>query len=274
MCGGYSATAKDAPAPAAPFPRAGQMLENPASLDDPPLTAGARTMPPAVRGVAEMEESVWFSAGQLVFLGAAIQTLAMLFRDQVALRITYIVGGAIWIFYYLFALSSPLWEAALASFALTLATFYGLLGLLVGRSKLIIPDHLMGLYHTMGGLAPGEFRALMRAGQRKTVESAEVLTHEGAVPDKLYFVESGGVRAQKNSHEFALPPEVFIGEVAFMTGQPASATIELAAGAQLVEWDAADLKRRMRRNPRLRQALEARIARDMADKVARAVNHL
>ncbi|MFB9148614.1 cyclic nucleotide-binding domain-containing protein [Roseovarius ramblicola] len=217
-------------------------------------------------------EGGWFSGEQLVLLGAVVQTMAMLFRHQVILRVTFITGAAIYIAFYLVVLPTPLWEAAFASLAMATATFYGLVVLLVSRSKLIIPGSLMDLYHTIGGMEPGEFRSLMRSAARRGVETTETLTHEGEVPEKLYFIESGGMWAEKNSQDFTLPPEVFIGEVAFLTGKPASATVRVAPGARLVEWDAATLKRRIQRNSRVRLALEARIAEDLAGKVTRAVN--
>jgi hypothetical protein len=214
-----------------------------------------------------------FSAEQLVLVGAAVQTAAMLFRHQVILRITFIIGSAIYVCFYLVVLPYPLWEAAIASITMALATFYGLAVILVSRSRLIVPKHLTDLYDRIGGMEPGDFRALMRASalRRETTET-KTLTLEGVVPDKLYFVESGRMWAVKNAREFSLPPEVFIGEVAFLTGQPASATVRVAEGARLVEWDAETLKRRVQRNVRLRLALEARIAEDLAGKVARAVN--
>ena len=219
-----------------------------------------------------LAEEGWFSAGQLVLLGAAIQTMAMLFRHQITLRLTFIAGSAIYIYFYLLVLTTPLWEAALASLATAVAAFYGLIIILVSRSKLIIPERLRELYHTMGGMEPGEFRSLMQSSSRWTVETTEVLTREGEVPEKLYFIESGKMWAEKAASEFALPPEVFIGEVAFMTGNPASATVRVAPGARLVEWDVTELKRRLKRNPRVQLALEARIAEDLAGKVARAIN--
>ena len=217
-------------------------------------------------------EEGWFSAEQLVLLGAAIQTMAMLFRHQIILRITFIVGAAIYIYFYLLVLTTPLWEAAFASFAMALATFYGLVIILISRSKLIIPERLKELYHTMGDMEPGEFRSLMQSSSRRTVETPEVLTREGEVPEKLYFIESGKMWAEKKAHEFTLPPEVFIGEVAFLTGKPASATVRVAPGARLVEWDVTELKRRIKRNTRVQLALQARIAEDLAGKVARAIN--
>jgi len=213
-----------------------------------------------------------FSAEQLVLVGAVVQTMAMLFRHQIILRVTFIIGAAIYVCFYLLVLPYPLWEAAIASIAMALATFYGLVVILVSRSRLIIPDSLMDLYTTMGGMEPGEFRSLMRSSTRRATEATETLTQEGTVPDKLYFIEAGQMWAEKNARDFSLPPEVFIGEVAFLTGEPASATVRVATGARLVEWDAAALRRRIQRNTRVRLALEARIAEDLAGKVARAVN--
>lgn len=213
-----------------------------------------------------------FSAEKLVLVGAVVQTAAMLFRHQIILRVTFIIGAAIYVCFYLLILPYPLWEAAIASIAMALATFYGLVVILVSRSKLIIPASLMDLYTKMGGMEPGEFRSLMRSSARRVAETTETLTHEGEVPDRLYFIEAGRMWAEKNAREFSLPSEVFIGEVAFLTGQPASATVRVAAGTRIVEWDAATLKRRIQRNARVRLALEARIAEDLAGKVARAVN--
>jgi len=224
------------------------------------------------RGEIMFGEGGWFSGEQLVLVGAVVQTMAMLFRHQIVLRVTFIIGAAIYIAFYLLVLPAPLWEAAFASLAMATATFYGLVVILVSRSRLIIPSGLMDLYTTMGGMEPGEFRSLMRPAVRREAREKETLTLEGVVPDKLYFVESGSMWARKNAQTFSLPPEVFIGEVAFLTGQPASATVQVDPGARLVEWDAAILKHRIERNARVRLALEARIAEDLAGKVARAVN--
>jgi len=214
-----------------------------------------------------------FSAEQLVLVGAVVQTAAMLFRHQILLRVTFIIGAAIYVCFYLLVLPYPLWEAAIASIAMALATFYGLVVILVSRSRLVIPARLADLYDRLGGMEPGDFRALMRASaRRREAAETETLTIEGAVPDKLYFIESGRMWADKSAQRFTLPSEVFIGEVAFLTGQPASATVRVARGARLVEWDTETLKRRIQRNARLRLALEARIAEDLAGKVARAVN--
>ena len=51
----------------------------------------------------------------------------------------------------------------------------------------------------------------------------------------------------------------------------ASATSWVAAGAEIVEWNVADLRRHSARKPRFKLALEAMISKDLAAKVTYAV---
>jgi hypothetical protein len=211
----------------------------------------------------------------LIAVGAFFQTLAMLFRNQIVLRTMFIVGSSFYVTYYIHVLPTPLWEAATASIAMAATTAIGLISLLVGRSKAIIPKHLLDLYEHMGNIQPGEFRALMRCGARRTLDRQETLTVQGQTPTKLYYIEAGQIETVKNEHSFPLPTGIFIGEIAFMTGAPASATVHVAPGSRIVEWDSARLRRKARRKDKLRLALDARLAQDLANKVANAVgsNH-
>jgi len=165
----------------------------------------------------------------------------------------------------------PLWEAAAASIAMATSTAIGLVALLAGRSKALIPKDLMELYQQMGNIQPGEFRLLLKYGRRRQLHEREALTVQDQTLQKLYYIESGEIEAHKNGHVFTLPSGIFIGEIAFMTGAPASATIYISAGSGIVEWDSALLRKASERKDKLRLALDARLAQDLADKVANAV---
>lgn len=207
----------------------------------------------------------------LILAGAGLQTSAMLFRNQIILRTMFIVGGGCYVTYYVYAMPEPLWEAAAASIAMATSTAIGLIALLVGRSKAIIPKDLIGLYQQMGNIQPGEFRLLLKYGCRRQVHEREALTVQDEALQNLYFIESGEIEAHKNGHVFALPSGIFIGEIAFMTGAPASATIYISAGSEIIEWDSALLRKASKRKDKLRLALDARLAQDLAGKVANAI---
>lgn len=207
----------------------------------------------------------------VVLIGAALQISAMLFRNQIILRILFILGGACYIIFYVYVLPEPLWQAAVASIAIASTTAIGLVSILIGRSTAIIPKRLIGLYRQMGSIGPGEFRQLLKYGHRRRLERREALTVQGQTPHKLFFIESGKIEAHKNGHVFPLPSGIFIGEIAFLTEAPASATIYVSPGSDIVEWESARLRKRVERNEKLKIALDARLAKDLADKVTSAV---
>ena len=207
----------------------------------------------------------------IVIVGAALQISAMLFRNQIILRTLFILGGICYILFYIYGLPEPLWQAALATTSIASTTAIGLLSILIGRSTIIIPKDLIGLYKKMGGIRPGEFRQLLRYGERRRLETSENLTVQDQIPKKLYFIESGRIEAHKNGHVFSLPSGIFIGEIAFLTDVPASATIQVSAGSDIVEWDGTVLRKAVERNEKLKIALDARLATDLAAKVKSAV---
>ena len=214
----------------------------------------------------------FLAPSNLVLLAGGIQAAAMLFRNQIMLRCILILGTGLYIGYYLTIVAPPLYEAAFISVAIGLSTIYGLIRLLLDRSQILLKADMIPMYQAMGAIEPGQFRRLMRLGQCHRLTTETVLTQEGIIPDKLYFVTSGALVAEKGESIFILHGPMFIGEIAYITGTPASATIRASAGAELVEWKSDALQREARRKPALGLALEARLARDLAAKLVIAVS--
>lgn len=220
-----------------------------------------------------MEISASFlTSANLVLLAGGVQAIAMLFRNQVIMRCTLMIGTLLYVIYYLLGVSPPLYEAAVVSGMIGLSTLFGLVRLLLDRSQIMISADLIPIYQAMGGIQPGQFRQLMGLGQRRFLEADAVLTREGITPDNLYFVKSGTLLVEKGTSRFTLNAPMFIGEIAYMTGSPASATIRTGAGVELVEWNKNELRRVTQRKPNLGLALNARLANDLAAKVAAAVS--
>jgi len=207
--------------------------------------------------------------GNLVFIAAAAQVVGMLCRSQTLLRIFLLIGSSFYFLNYAFAAEEPLWQGMAASTAMSMANVYGLSMLLLSRSTRIIPAHQLELFRMLGGLQPGDFKALMRLGEVRTLQADEVLTVKSKVPDRLFYVIDGTVEIEKDAAPaFRISPRNFIGEVSLILGTPASATVRAPAGTRVVEWPRDRLVREMQRRSRLKLAVEALIARDMARKVA------
>ena len=127
------------------------------------------------------------------------------------------------------------------------------------------------LYSEFSNLPPGDFRVLMLAAKRYTLDSDMRVSDEGQPIRKLYYIISGGAEVTKQGAQFVLPPRVLVGEVAFLRKSPSAATTRIAAGSEVLEWDVPQLEARSVKSSRFQLALQAMISGDLVDKVALTV---
>lgn len=210
-------------------------------------------------------------ADYLVFAGAGMFVLGYLIINQVILRLMLLVGTLLYIWYYGVVEDTPLWPAIWASTATGAANVLGLMNLLYSRSALAIPRDYKEIYQRFSNLPPGDFAKLMRATDHMRRPEGHRLATEGAPVDKLYYILEGTVRITKGANSFEIAEDTFIGEIGYLTGNPASATAELSRDCVVLEWDVSRLRKRARRDPRFKLALEALISLDLAEKVSRSV---
>ncbi|MEL7091047.1 MAG: cyclic nucleotide-binding domain-containing protein [Pseudomonadota bacterium] len=207
----------------------------------------------------------------IVLAAGGVFTLGYLIINQVLLRLMILIGTGLYIWYYWVVADAPLWEAVFTSVAMGTANLIGLFSLWWRNSRLAIPAEHLDLYSHFEGLPPGDFRDLVRRARRRQISEPTDVTTEGAALGHLIYVISGDVQVEKRGEAFSMPAQVFVGEVAYMTHQPSAATTHLAAGAEILEWDVAELRIRSARKARFKLALEAMISSDLARKVSFAV---
>ena len=209
----------------------------------------------------------------LVLAAAGTYVVGYLIINQVVLRLFVLAGTAFYVGYYAVVGPEPLWTAIWTSVALGVANFIGLWLLLAARSRRLLTAELSEIYDSIGDfreLPPGDFRVVMNAGRRRVFSEDTLLTEENSPNSTLYFLLKGSACARKRGHRFAMPQGIFIGEVSYMLGQPASASITVSEGSEVIAWDFQTLRSRSKR-PRFKLALEAMISRDLSRKVAEAV---
>ncbi|WP_298921185.1 cyclic nucleotide-binding domain-containing protein [uncultured Roseobacter sp.] len=212
-----------------------------------------------------------YSPGLLVYLAGAFYILGLVIIHQVVLRLLILSGTGVYLLYYFTVANTPLWEAIYVSFLIGMANIIGLTSLLARKSRFAIPRAHADIYGDFPPLPPGDFRALMKLAKRYTVEADKQVTTEGEAGDKLYFVISGSTLVRKSDQAFVLAPKLFLGEVAFLVGAPSSASTWLEEGAEVLEWNFSDLRRKCARSTRFKLALEAAISADLAHKVAHSM---
>jgi hypothetical protein len=214
---------------------------------------------------------IFWAPETLVYVAGAFYVLGLLILNQIMLRIMVLAGTAFYLIYYFTVSDQPLWEAIYISLMIGLANITGLIGLLARQSRLALPRAHKDIFHHFSGLPPGDFRTLMRAATRTKTVHEMALTIEDTHLDKLHYVIDGHTVVTKMGDRFTVPGQTFVGEVAYLTGAPASASTSLAAGSEFLTWSTADLQHICARSVRFQMAVEAVLSRDMANKVARSV---
>ncbi len=212
-----------------------------------------------------------FSPEFLVYAAGAFYVLGLLIINQVTLRLMVLAGTGLYIVYYATVAATPLWEAIYISLLIGGANLIGLTNLLARQSHLALPHAHKDIYGHFPGLPPGDFRTLMRCAKRSIAEHDLSLTNESAPLTRLYYVIDGETTVTKKGDRFRVPAGVFVGEVAYLTGQRASASTRLKAGSEFLEWSTLDLRNASARSTRFKMALESVLSIDLAQKVSRSV---
>lgn len=206
----------------------------------------------------------------LVLLAGVSFILGYLIINQIILRVLCLTGTFLYIWYYAVAAEEPLWTAIWTSVAMGMANLFGIASLLIRSSPIVVPSEHKDIYPRFKTLPPGDFRDIVKRAKRYVQPDRVKITAEAQPVDRLYYVLEGGAEAEKKGHFFHLPNNIFIGEVAFLTGRESSATTFLDPGSEVLEWDLTDLEKACKKD-RFRLALEALISKDLASKVALAV---
>lgn len=204
----------------------------------------------------------------LVTLAILGYVLGFVFKNQIFLRLLVLIATIFYILYYYYHPEEPLWGAIYGSFLIMAANLIGLARLMYSRLPIGIPADQWPIFKALEGLEPGEFRQLMGLGAMKFAEDNVVLTTENVDCECLYFAISGDLNGDKGGRRFKMYAGEFIGEVSFMLGGMATASVTIERGGVYYEWPKEKLRKVLENQPRLAQAFEALIGRDMAKKVA------
>ena len=185
------------------------------------------------------------------------------------LRIFGIASGAVGVLYYGFLVDdqvSASWEFVFAAVnAVQLAVV-----LLAGRRRRMSDDERFFIQTVMPTLE-GNLRArMLKLARWQTREPGDVLVEEGQAKPELVFIASGAASVERAGVMVGVcGPGDFLGEMSFLTGKPASATVRVANEARCCVFDPGVLKAVIEKNPAIRQALENSFNRNLVGKLER-----
>jgi CRP-like cAMP-binding protein len=195
--------------------------------------------------------------------------LSVSMRSMRWLRIFAIASGVVGIFYYGFLVSdeiSATWEGI---FALVNAVQLAIV-LLAGRRRARNEDEKLFVATVIPTL-DGNLRArMLKMASWRTRQPGEVLVEEGEASPQLVFIARGAASIEQGGTLVGVcGPGDFLGEMSFLTGRPASATVRVANEIRCCVYDPGKLKLIAHKAPAIRQALEYSFNRNLVGKLER-----
>jgi hypothetical protein len=212
-----------------------------------------------------------FSAGIFVQLALLFYCLGFLARDELWLRGLLLTGTGFYILYYYFINDTPLWEAIATSTVLGLVNMSMIFVLVIERTTFAMSENMSRAYASFSTLTPGQFRKIMRHGHFITTKSEVEICQEGVSLNNLFAIIGGDIILKKGDVVRSIPAPMFVGEIAFLRGRKASATVSLAEGTEYAVLDNKKVRALMEKSTPLSNALTALFSYDLADKVERGM---
>lgn len=200
----------------------------------------------------------------------ALLVVSMLMRRMVWLRAIAIVAGVSRIIIRSTILYDPVtvvWELALV-----LINVGQLLLIWWDKGHAHSDEHEALLATTiMPGQSGRGVKRLVQLARWRNVEAGTVLLTEGQAVTELLFVADGAARIEKGGSLVAICSRGdFVGEMGFVSGGTATATVIADRPMRLASFDAATLKAKLVDDKDLRHALEASFNRNLIGKLTRA----
>jgi len=142
--------------------------------------------------------------------------------------------------------------------------------LLAGRFRTHNVDEKLLIGTVLPDLERSQRHKLLKLGKWRMFKPGDVLMEQGQERPNLVFITSGAASIERDDTLIGVcGAGDFLGEMSFLTGRPASATVRVANETRCCSFDVAALKALLAKNADLRQALEEGFNRNLVGKLER-----
>jgi len=188
--------------------------------------------------------------------------------DMFWLRLMAIVGLSLEILYFLFS-GGDLRTGIGWDLVFIAINAYQLHRLVQDRLSLRLPEADRDVLRSvLTGLDDAQIARLLVAGRFSDIAEGTILAEENKSLDKLFFICAGHVRVTIAAREVAhLEKGNFVGEVAFLTEKPATATVVAEDSVRVLVFERADLSRFFRNEAEVAGLIYQLLGRELANKI-------
>lgn len=133
------------------------------------------------------------------------------------------------------------------------------------------PELAVLRHGVLAGLDDAQLGQLLRTGTWRDVGAGHTLTTEGLPVPALYLLCGGHAAVEvQGEHVARLAPGAFVGEMAFLSGNTASATVRTEGPAHIFAFDPAKLRGLIVMDEQISAAMHRSVGQDLAQKLRRS----
>ncbi len=204
-------------------------------------------------------------------LASILTMAAYLLKDILWLRLLTILSCFAGLAFNYFVPATPLWSVIYWNMLFALINIVQIAIIIKERTGIHFTDEEQELHDTLfRNFAPFEFMKLMRIGKWLEAKQGEVLAAEKQSLDAVMLIYNGLVGVETNGKEVAtLKDGNFIGEVSFITGGDATATVRALTPTRYIAWPKVAISKLLNRNPSMRFAMQSMLSTDLSKKLMR-----
>lgn len=210
--------------------------------------------------------------GQLAgHLASILTVVAYLLRDMLWLRSLTILSCVAGITFNYFVPATPLWTVIGWNTLFAIVNIVQIAIIIKERTGIEFTEEEQELYETLfKKFAPFEFMKLMRIAEWRQVAPGEVVTTEGQQLDEVMMIYNGLLAVEvKGEKKAELQDGHFIGEVSFVSGGAATATVRAIEPTRYIAWPRKEIDRLLTRNPSMHIAMQGMLSTDLSKKLTR-----
>jgi len=212
-------------------------------------------------------------AGHLSF---GLTAVSFYVRDMILLRAIAIVSGIVGIGYNFYLDSGPLWLPIFWISAFICINAFRIAGIIVEHRSVNLSEDELELYETeFQDFSPVEFMKLMRIAEWRSADVGHVFAQQGHEIEGLKLLFNGKVVVERDGEEVGTGQDgSMIGEMSFIQGGAATATVSATNPCRYVYWPKEQLKRLLKRNPNMDIAMKHVFSMELTRKLAGTVSSM
>lgn len=133
------------------------------------------------------------------------------------------------------------------------------------------PEEAPALRRAFEGLDDSQIAKLLRAADWKECATGDILTKQDSPVDSLYFLFTGRANVEVDGSFITyLESGSFVGEIAYLTGNPANAKVTIEEPSRIIVFSKVRLAKVVARDRQLNGILYQVLGRDLAQKMRRS----